>query len=153
MAECCAILHTEWERGSFASGLTAGSYACLLRFHERLRAIGQGGTAATKESTCERAVVRGPDCGKLLALTMPLAPGVRLGPYEVVAPIGAGGMGEVYRARDTRLNRDIAVKVLPEAVATNPDRLARFEREARKRRRRSRIPTSSVSTTSTPRTA
>jgi eukaryotic-like serine/threonine-protein kinase len=84
---------------------------------------------------------------------MPLAPGVRLGPYEVVAPIGAGGMGEVYRARDTRLNRDVAVKVLPEAVATNPDRLARFEREARKRRRRSRIPTSSVSTTSTPRTA
>ncbi len=90
-----------------------------------------GGTAATKERTCERAVVRGPDCGKLLALTMPLAPGVRLGPYEVVAPIGAGGMGEVYRARDTRLNRDVAVKVLPEAVATNPDRLARFEREAR----------------------
>ena len=62
---------------------------------------------------------------------MPLAPGARFGPYEVVAPLGAGGMGEVYRARDERLQRDVAVKVLPPAVAGDPDRLARFEREAR----------------------
>jgi serine/threonine protein kinase/tetratricopeptide (TPR) repeat protein len=62
---------------------------------------------------------------------MPLAPGTRLGPYEIAAPLGAGGMGEVYRARDGRLGRDVAVKVLPEAVASHPDRLARFEREAR----------------------
>jgi serine/threonine protein kinase len=62
---------------------------------------------------------------------MPLPPGARLGPYEIVAALGAGGMGEVYRARDPRLRRDIAVKVLPEAVASSPDRLARFEREAR----------------------
>lgn len=62
---------------------------------------------------------------------MPLAPGTRFGPYEVVAPLGAGGMGEVYRARDGRLQRDVAVKVLPQAVAGDPDRLARFEREAR----------------------
>jgi serine/threonine protein kinase/Tol biopolymer transport system component len=62
---------------------------------------------------------------------MPLSPGARLGPYEVLAPIGAGGMGEVYRARDTRLNRDVAIKVLPDDVATSPDRLARFEREAK----------------------
>ena len=55
----------------------------------------------------------------------------RLGPYEIVAPLGAGGMGEVYRARDTRLGREVAVKVLPEPFASNPDRLARFEREAR----------------------
>jgi TolB-like protein/Flp pilus assembly protein TadD len=55
----------------------------------------------------------------------------RLGPYEIVAPLGAGGMGEVYRARDERLERDVAIKVLPEAVAGDPDRLARFEREAR----------------------
>jgi serine/threonine protein kinase/tetratricopeptide (TPR) repeat protein len=55
----------------------------------------------------------------------------RLGPYEIVAPLGAGGMGEVYRARDTRLGREVAVKVLPEAVASEPDRQARFEREAR----------------------
>ena len=55
----------------------------------------------------------------------------RLGPYEIVAALGAGGMGEVYRARDTRLGREVAVKVLPEPFASNPDRLARFEREAR----------------------
>jgi eukaryotic-like serine/threonine-protein kinase len=61
---------------------------------------------------------------------MPLAPGTRLGPYEIVALIGAGGMGEVYRARDAKLNRDVAVKVLPELFALDPDRLARFEREA-----------------------
>ena len=62
---------------------------------------------------------------------MPLAIGTRLGPYEIVAPIGAGGMGEVYRARDQRLNRDVAIKILPETVGSDPDRLARFEREAR----------------------
>ncbi len=61
---------------------------------------------------------------------MPLTPGSRLGPYEIVAPIAAGGMGEVYRARDARLQRDVAVKVLPEVFATDPDRRARFEREA-----------------------
>jgi len=54
----------------------------------------------------------------------------RLGPYEILAPIGAGGMGEVYRGRDTRLNRDVAIKVLPEAFATDAERLARFTREA-----------------------
>ena len=62
---------------------------------------------------------------------MGLTTGTRLGVYEVVAPIGAGGMGEVYRARDTRLGRDVAVKILPEAFAMDPERLARFEREAR----------------------
>src|SRR5690348_8871671 len=61
---------------------------------------------------------------------MILDPGVRLGPYEILALIGAGGMGEVYRARDTRLKRDIALKVLPEAFAGNADRMARFQREA-----------------------
>ncbi|MGQ0736890.1 MAG: protein kinase domain-containing protein [Acidobacteriota bacterium] len=62
---------------------------------------------------------------------MPLTPGSRLGAFEILSPIGAGGMGEVYRARDTRLGRDIALKLLPDAVAGDPDRLARFEREAR----------------------
>jgi eukaryotic-like serine/threonine-protein kinase len=62
---------------------------------------------------------------------MPLNAGARLGPYEILSAIGAGGMGEVYRAKDTRLDRIVAVKVLPATVATNPDRRARFEREAR----------------------
>lgn len=61
---------------------------------------------------------------------MSLVPGTRLGPYELVSPLGAGGMGEVYRARDTRLRRDVAVKVLPADVATDPGRRARFEQEA-----------------------
>ena len=61
---------------------------------------------------------------------MPLAPGSRLGPYEVVSALGAGGMGEVYRARDSRLKRDVALKILPESVAADPERLARFQREA-----------------------
>ncbi len=60
-----------------------------------------------------------------------LAPGTRLGPYEIVAPLGAGGMGEVYRARDTRLGREVAVKVLPGHVSSDPEVRARFEREAR----------------------
>jgi len=59
-----------------------------------------------------------------------LASGTRIGPYEIVAPLGAGGMGEVYRARDARLNRDVALKVLPELFARDPERMARFQREA-----------------------
>ena len=62
---------------------------------------------------------------------MTLASGTRLGPYEILAPLGAGGMGEVYRARDTKLDRDVAVKVLPGKLAADPDALARFEREAK----------------------
>src|SRR5450432_1290363 len=61
---------------------------------------------------------------------MPIQAGSRLGPYEVLSAIGAGGMGEVYRARDTKLNRDVAIKVLLPAVANDPDRLARFTHEA-----------------------
>src|SRR5262245_21095501 len=61
---------------------------------------------------------------------MALAPGTRLGPYEISAQLGAGGMGEVYRAADTNLKRQVAIKVLPESLATDFDRLARFQREA-----------------------
>src|ERR1700722_8865506 len=62
---------------------------------------------------------------------MPLSVGAKLGPYEILAAIGAGGMGEVYRARDTRLNRDVALKTLPEDLAHDPARRRRFEQEAR----------------------
>ncbi len=62
---------------------------------------------------------------------MSLSPGDRLGPYEVTALIGSGGMGEVFRARDTKLGRDVALKVLPDVFADDPERLARFQREAR----------------------
>jgi len=61
---------------------------------------------------------------------MALAIGSRLGPYDIGAQIGVGGMGEVYRARDTRLKREVALKILPESFASDPDRLARFQREA-----------------------
>src|SRR5207302_4772818 len=56
--------------------------------------------------------------------------GTRLGPYEILGPLGAGGMGEVYRARDTKLEREVAIKILPHALAEDPQRLARFAREA-----------------------
>ena len=61
---------------------------------------------------------------------MSLLPGTRLGSYEVIAPLGAGGMGEVYRVRDSRLKREVALKVLPADVASDRERLARFQREA-----------------------
>src|ERR1700692_2940969 len=61
---------------------------------------------------------------------MALSAGTRLGPYEILAPIGAGGMGEVYRAKDTKLKRDVALKVLPDSFARDPERMARFQREA-----------------------
>ncbi len=62
---------------------------------------------------------------------MPLAPGTHLGPYEISAPLGAGGMGEVYRARDTRLERTVAIKILPQQFSNDPVRKQRFEREAK----------------------
>ena len=62
---------------------------------------------------------------------LPLATGARLGPYEILSPLGAGGMGEVYRARDTRLERTVAVKVLPTHMASSPEVRQRFEREAK----------------------
>ena len=78
---------------------------------------------------------------------MSLVLGTRLGAYEVLALIGAGGMGEVYRARDTKLNRDVAIKILPDAFASDPERLARFSAK-RRRSPRSIIRTSPRSTAS-----
>ncbi|MGA9884563.1 MAG: serine/threonine protein kinase, partial [Candidatus Acidiferrales bacterium] len=62
---------------------------------------------------------------------MPMSAGTKLGPYEILSAIGAGGMGEVYRARDSKLERDVAIKVLPETFARDQDRMARFQREAK----------------------
>src|ERR1700686_4336451 len=62
---------------------------------------------------------------------MPLAPGTKLGPYEIQSPLGAGGMGEVYRAKDTRLDRTVAIKILPAHLSSDPVRKQRFEREAK----------------------
>lgn len=62
---------------------------------------------------------------------MPLASGIRLGSYEIVSPLGSGGMGEVYPAQHIRLGREVAIKVLPDVLATDPDRIARLEREAK----------------------
>ena len=67
----------------------------------------------------------------LKGLAMSLNPGAKLGPYEIIAPLGAGGMGEVYKAKDLKLGRDIAIKVLRENLASDPERLRRFEQEAR----------------------
>src|ERR1700678_2675833 len=66
-----------------------------------------------------------------LIADMPLSAGIRLGPYEILAPIGAGGMGEVWKARDTRLKRSVAIKVLPEDLGASPERRQRFEQEAK----------------------
>jgi eukaryotic-like serine/threonine-protein kinase len=77
---------------------------------------------------------------------MALTPGARLGPYEILAAIGAGGMGEVYRARDTRLDRIVAIKVLPVHLADRPELRERFEREDRKSRCcREAVPTGAYS--------
>src|SRR5712675_275354 len=62
---------------------------------------------------------------------MALTPGTRLGAYEILTLVGSGGMGEVYRARDTKLDRDVAIKLLPDAFVSDPERVARFEREAK----------------------
>ena len=61
---------------------------------------------------------------------MPLTAGTKLGPYEIISPLGAGGMGEVFRGKDSRLNREVAIKILPAELSSNPDRLRRFEQEA-----------------------
>ena len=69
--------------------------------------------------------------GRIIHSSLALTPSTRLGPYEITAQIRVGGMGEVYRATDTKLDRDVAIKVLPESLAGDPERIARFQREAK----------------------
>jgi len=88
-----------------------------------------GFCALTRPLEVEGSALR--EIGFLPVVPMSLSPGARLGPYEILSPLGAGGMGEVYRARDTRLRREVAIKTLPESFAADPERIARFEREAR----------------------
>src|SRR5262249_51212326 len=95
---------------------------------------GKGARASTPRATPDRAPgtpvkAHRPPIRYIRA--MPLAAGTRLGPYEISTPLGAGGMGEVYRARDTRLGREVAIKVLPASLSGSPETRARFEREAR----------------------
>ena len=111
--------------GQGVSGPRCGPFVCDPADREARCAVrslhseaSRGGDAAVRPGVESR------------SLDMPLTTGTRLGQYEIVGPLGAGGMGEVYRARDTKLNRDVAVKVLPEAVASDRERLARFAREA-----------------------
>jgi serine/threonine protein kinase len=90
-------------------------------------------TAAGERPQPEMCAAVGAESGLRFArpLNMAIDTGARVGPYEIVSAIGAGGMGEVYRARDARLQRDVALKVLPAGASSDPDRLARFEQEAR----------------------
>jgi len=114
-----ALDRPEPEREAFLSA-ACGPDAALLREVQSLLGYAEQARRLLDEPVAEAATTR-----------LAVAPGTRLGPYEVVERIGAGGMGEVYRARDTRLGRDVAVKVLPEAMTGDADALARFEREAR----------------------
>ena len=95
---------------------------------ELVRGIEAAGSGALAHSTCALAL-RSPT--RILTSTLALTPGTRLGVYEITAHIGEGGMGAVYRATDTSLGRQVAVKVLPDAFAADHDRLMRFEREAK----------------------
>src|SRR6267142_2500920 len=88
-------------------------------------------TSNCSTDSCTPSLLPGHERFLVVFSTMSLSPGTRLGPYEILSPLGAGGMGEVYRARDPRLSREVAVKVLPPQFSTDRDRLQRFEREAK----------------------
>jgi serine/threonine protein kinase len=93
--------------------------------HTGVRTIG-------KPCAVSQAVIRPRRCpAPIITSSLALTPGTRLGPYEILSAIGAGGMGEVYRARDTRLDRIVAIKILPDHLADRADLRERFEREAR----------------------
>ncbi len=123
------------ERAAFLAAAT-GDDAALRREVESLLASDISGVGfldrlpvASESVLADLLAARPSSMDATLSHTV-LAAGLRVGPYEIVAPLGAGAMGEVYRARDTKLNRDVALKVLPERFALDPDRSARFKREA-----------------------
>ena len=107
--------------GSGVRRANKGSESCR-RYHAQ-RSNGVRAILSSKRQQNENSTI--------IRSAMLLAARTRLGPYEILALLGAGGMGEVYRATDTRLNRDVAIKVLPEALARDAERMARFEREAK----------------------
>ena len=112
------------ERAAFLAGACAGDEE-LRREIESLLAQSASADAVLTRGAAVAAAGLVSDVGRSV-LT-----GRRLGAYQILAPLGAGGMGEVYRARDTRLGRDVAIKILPRMFTSDPERLARFEREAR----------------------
>ena len=125
------LLRPRDERDGFLRDACAGDTALEREVRSLLVADEQAGSFLDDPAihAAARAVADDQRAGE--AARMALSPGSRLGPYDIAAQIGAGGMGEVYRARDTNLGRHVAIKVLPEAVAADRDRLARFDREAR----------------------
>jgi serine/threonine-protein kinase len=120
------------ERADFLAAATGGDAALRQEVESLLASDGADLSVLNRLPVASTSVLAGPltaipsSMGSRLALTA----GVRIGPYEIVAPLGAGSMGEVYRARDTKLNRDVALKVLPSLFALDADRAARFTREA-----------------------
>jgi predicted ATPase len=121
------------ERDEFLRQACAGDAALEREVRSLLTSQQQAGNFLESPAMelAARAMAREQREGLREDLPRGVAPGVKLGPYEILAPIGAGGMGEVYRARDTRLDRDVAIKILPAAFSADRERLHRFEREAR----------------------
>jgi serine/threonine-protein kinase len=122
------------ERAAFLAAATGADTALRREVEAMLAADASDASFLDRLPVASPSVVADPLAERRAAIDpLPhtvLAAGLRVGPYEVVAPLGAGGMGEVYRARDTKLHRDVALKVLPERFALDPDRAARFTREA-----------------------
>src|SRR3954471_3696337 len=106
---------------------------CCAQYSRRFRALSDARDEVRRCARAAAAVCALRRANETIEPTrlMGLSAAMRLGPYQIVSALGAGGMGEVYRARDTRLDRDVAIKILPEAFAADRDRVARFEREAK----------------------
>lgn len=123
------------DRSAFLDGAVEGDEALRREVEGLLAGDAGGGSLSGRwpvpSASAIEALQAAPAIRGLESPFPDLTPGARLGSYEIIAPLGAGGMGEVYRARDPRLGRDVAIKILPRAFTSDPERLARFEREAR----------------------